>query len=81
MRAIILITPPTPPSPALTPPSPFFLLFLSCARWGLYVWRVCACVSRSYFDGDDDEGSVIEDGEEMKNLLGSIDWGSNPLSL
>ncbi|CAN0069334.1 unnamed protein product [Pylaiella littoralis] len=33
-----------------------------------------------YFDGDDDEGNVIEDGEEMKNLLGSVDWGSNPLS-
>lgn len=37
-------------------------------------------VSRRYFDGDDDEGNVIEDGEEMKNLLGSVDWGSNPLS-
>lgn len=33
-----------------------------------------------YFDGEDDAGSVIEDGKDMLELLGDVDWGSNSVS-
>lgn len=58
--------------------------------WKSHVWFIddpplpplilaARALTHRYFDGED-EASVIEDGDEMQDLLGGIDWGSNTLS-